>query len=157
MEWVKTHSHYFDSPQKVQSSHRKEVPEAGKKAHILPCMLQARSRMNNFIKELVAPSATRAHMTQLIMPQHANSLAITFGGQVQKLSAVVMQLALRNSHPCNVLPQSCTSCISSSCTILLLRPGIAKRLCGAQPEGEKLRRFKLPSLGNCMSEQLICN
>jgi len=31
---------------------------------------------------MVAPSATLAHMTQLIMPQHANSLAITFGGQV---------------------------------------------------------------------------
>ena len=28
----------------------------------------------------VAPGATSAHMTQLIMPQHANSLGITFGG-----------------------------------------------------------------------------
>ena len=34
------------------------------------------------MKEFVTPSATLAHMTQLIMPQHANSLAITFGGQV---------------------------------------------------------------------------
>lgn len=32
----------------------------------------------------IAPSFTRAYMTQLIMPQHANSLGITFGGQVMK-------------------------------------------------------------------------
>lgn len=31
----------------------------------------------------VAPGATSAHMTHLIMPQHANSLGITFGGQVR--------------------------------------------------------------------------
>jgi len=30
----------------------------------------------------VRPGSTLAHMTQLIMPQHANSLGITFGGQV---------------------------------------------------------------------------
>ncbi|GMH39377.1 hypothetical protein BSKO_07275 [Bryopsis sp. KO-2023] len=30
----------------------------------------------------VAPRLTTAHMTQLIMPQHANSIGITFGGQV---------------------------------------------------------------------------
>ena len=33
-------------------------------------------------KHRLQPSATLSHMTQLIMPQHANSLAITFGGQV---------------------------------------------------------------------------
>lgn len=44
--------------------------------------LQARSKAMGLAKEYVAPSATLAHMTQLIMPQHANSLAITFGGQV---------------------------------------------------------------------------
>jgi len=31
---------------------------------------------------VASPGATSAHMTQLIMPQHANSLGITFGGQV---------------------------------------------------------------------------
>lgn len=30
----------------------------------------------------VSPGCTSAHMTHLIMPQHANSLGITFGGQV---------------------------------------------------------------------------
>ena len=34
------------------------------------------------IKHSVSPDFTLAHMTQLIMPQHANSLGITFGGQV---------------------------------------------------------------------------
>ena len=33
-------------------------------------------------KHSVSPDFTLAHMTQLIMPQHANSLGITFGGQV---------------------------------------------------------------------------
>ena len=33
-------------------------------------------------KRAVTPGMTLAHMTQLIMPQHANSLGITFGGQV---------------------------------------------------------------------------
>lgn len=33
-------------------------------------------------KHSVTPDFTLAHMTQLIMPQHANSLGITFGGQV---------------------------------------------------------------------------
>lgn len=32
----------------------------------------------------IPPCYTRAYMTQLIMPQHANSLGITFGGQVMK-------------------------------------------------------------------------
>lgn len=36
-------------------------------------------------KVQVTPSMTLAHMTQLIMPQHANSLGITFGGQVLPL------------------------------------------------------------------------
>lgn len=31
----------------------------------------------------VAPSQTSAHMTQLIMPQYANTLGITFGGQAR--------------------------------------------------------------------------
>lgn len=31
---------------------------------------------------VVSPGATQAHMTQLVLPQHANSLAITFGGVV---------------------------------------------------------------------------
>ena len=78
---------------------------------ILSPILQARSRVNNFMKELVAPSATRAHMTQLIMPQHANSLAITFGGQVYKLLDLVMQLGselsfLGERHPVEVLCKS---------------------------------------------------
>ncbi len=34
------------------------------------------------VKRSVTPAMTLAHMTQLIMPQHANSLGITFGGQV---------------------------------------------------------------------------
>lgn len=34
------------------------------------------------MRQCVSPSATLSHMTQLIMPQHANSLGITFGGQV---------------------------------------------------------------------------
>ncbi len=33
-------------------------------------------------KKRVSPAATLSHMTQLIMPQYANSLGITFGGQV---------------------------------------------------------------------------
>ena len=32
-------------------------------------------------KTVIDPANTLAHMTQLIMPQHANSLGITFGGQ----------------------------------------------------------------------------
>ena len=32
---------------------------------------------------VVSPGATQAHMTQLVLPQHANSLAITFGGVVR--------------------------------------------------------------------------
>lgn len=39
-------------------------------------------RRSAALKARVEPSATLSHMTQLIMPQHANSLAITFGGQV---------------------------------------------------------------------------
>ncbi|KAK9817590.1 hypothetical protein WJX74_006701 [Apatococcus lobatus] len=33
-------------------------------------------------RQMVSPARTMAHMTQLIMPQNANSLGITFGGQV---------------------------------------------------------------------------
>ena len=33
---------------------------------------------------VVSPGATQAHMTQLVLPQHANSLAITFGGVVRR-------------------------------------------------------------------------
>lgn len=32
----------------------------------------------------VAPSLTTAHITHIIMPQHANSIGITFGGQVMR-------------------------------------------------------------------------
>eukprot|EP00879_Flechtneria_rotunda_P027246 GHRR01029167.1.p1 GENE.GHRR01029167.1~~GHRR01029167.1.p1 ORF type:complete len:141 (-),score=52.76 GHRR01029167.1:303-725(-) len=32
----------------------------------------------------IPPSATTAYMTQSIMPQHANTLGITFGGQVSE-------------------------------------------------------------------------
>ncbi|KAK9815553.1 hypothetical protein WJX72_005621 [[Myrmecia] bisecta] len=35
-------------------------------------------------KNSILPSMTIAHMTQLIMPQYANSLGITFGGQVMR-------------------------------------------------------------------------
>ena len=38
-------------------------------------------------KHGVSPDFTLAHMTQLIMPQHANSLGITFGGQVCRSAA----------------------------------------------------------------------
>lgn len=34
-------------------------------------------------KARVSPAATTAYMTQSIMPQHANTLGITFGGQVR--------------------------------------------------------------------------
>lgn len=33
-------------------------------------------------RHCVAPGLTEAYMTQQVMPQHANSIAITFGGQV---------------------------------------------------------------------------
>lgn len=33
-------------------------------------------------RQRVAPGLTEAYMTQSIMPQHANTLGITFGGQV---------------------------------------------------------------------------
>lgn len=35
-------------------------------------------------KRRIAPSLTSAHMTQMVMPQHANSIGITFGGQVMR-------------------------------------------------------------------------
>ena len=39
------------------------------------------SSINNF-PQRIPPAATLSHMTQLILPQHANSLGITFGGVV---------------------------------------------------------------------------
>lgn len=38
--------------------------------------------VNAPVRRSVPPSATTAYMTQSIMPQHANTLGITFGGQV---------------------------------------------------------------------------
>lgn len=38
----------------------------------------------NGTRTRVAPSFTRAHLTHIIMPQHANSIGITFGGQIMK-------------------------------------------------------------------------
>jgi len=38
-------------------------------------------------KKRVSPAATLSHMTQLIMPQYANSLGITFGGQARAACA----------------------------------------------------------------------
>jgi hypothetical protein len=35
------------------------------------------------VRRRVPPSATTAYMTQSVMPQHANTLGITFGGQVR--------------------------------------------------------------------------
>lgn len=46
-------------------------------------------------KRAVTPGMTLAHMTQLIMPQHANSLGITFGGQVAGHSPFVSAQALQ--------------------------------------------------------------
>ena len=45
-------------------------------------------------KARVAPTVTLAHMTQLIMPQHANSLSITFGGQAR--ASLLFRLLIRN-------------------------------------------------------------
>lgn len=59
-------------------------------------------------KVRVTPGMTLAHMTQLIMPQHANSLGITFGGQV-RLPAIYMQN-----------PTSCPNCfrpIRATCAL----------------------------------------
>ena len=44
---------------------------------------------------------TLAHMTQLIMPQHANSLGITFGGQVTPLLLSQVHLTPNLSSACN--------------------------------------------------------
>ena len=43
----------------------------------------------------MTPAMTLAHMTQLIMPQHANSLGITFGGQVGGARSTPLAAALR--------------------------------------------------------------
>lgn len=53
------------------------------------------------MRRAVTPAATLAHMTQLIMPQHANSLGITFGGQVSLLLAHDLDLS------CEPYEQSC--------------------------------------------------
>ena len=46
---------------------------------------------------VVAPSLTSAHMTQLIMPQHANSLGITFGGDPLRTPQNTTRLRLAKS------------------------------------------------------------
>ena len=40
---------------------------------------------------MIDPASTLAHMTQLIMPQHANSLGITFGGQARTAAGLKHQ------------------------------------------------------------------
>ena len=45
-------------------------------------------------KKSVTPAMTLAHMTQLIMPQHANSLGITFGGQVGHAVKDILNICL---------------------------------------------------------------
>ena len=60
------------------------------------------------MRRAVTPAATLAHMTQLIMPQHANSLGITFGGQVRSLLAHDFKLS------CGTHAQSCP-CLTSGC------------------------------------------
>ncbi len=44
-------------------------------------------------KKRVSPAATLSHMTQLIMPQYANSLGITFGGQARAACAPLERAA----------------------------------------------------------------
>ena len=45
-------------------------------------LLQLLGLRQSDLRQMVSPARTMAHMTQLIMPQNANSLGITFGGQV---------------------------------------------------------------------------
>jgi hypothetical protein len=54
---------------------------------------------------VVSPGATQAHMTQLVLPQHANSLAITFGGVVRR------DLASPRAPRCELTSSSCQSLI----------------------------------------------
>ncbi|GBF96246.1 acyl-coenzyme A thioesterase [Raphidocelis subcapitata] len=52
-------------------------------------------------KPRVSPAATTAYMTQSIMPQHANTLGITFGGQVMswmEQCAYISASRLRGAH-----------------------------------------------------------
>lgn len=51
--------------------------------NLLSCHLAQAAEAGCREKVRVTPEMTLAHMTQLIMPQHANSLGITFGGQVR--------------------------------------------------------------------------
>lgn len=80
-------------------------------------------------KVRVTPGMTLAHMTQLIMPQHANSLGITFGGQVpfhpSFLACFPLCLLL---HP-GLLPLSC--CINAAC---YRHPLCSLSLCAESPE-----------------------
>lgn len=76
----------------------------------------------------IAPSFTRAYMTQLIMPQHANSLGITFGGQVMKYVSMYWSpcsvVACGSSwtktvpHTCHVV---CSSTVCMPCIAYLRR------------------------------------
>ena len=61
-------------------------------------------------KVRVTPAQTLAHMTQLIMPQHANSLGITFGGQVRALSCALVEC-----------PSSTLACLATCAACLLGR------------------------------------
>ena len=52
-------------------------------------------------RTVIDPAGTLAHMTQLIMPQHANSLGITFGGQASCLILLLSKAvkdSLRSAH-----------------------------------------------------------
>lgn len=69
--------------------------------HIEPCCHVQVDRRSAALKARVEPSATLSHMTQLIMPQHANSLAITFGGQVRALH--------QQRHGCCSLEEMCSA------------------------------------------------
>ena len=51
-------------------------------------------------KKRVSPAATLSHMTQLIMPQYANSLGITFGGQARRPWVAHHTRVLNLPHSC---------------------------------------------------------
>ncbi|KIZ01744.1 thioesterase superfamily protein, partial [Monoraphidium neglectum] len=59
-------------------THREGCPTLPPPLTLLPATLDGRA---NGEKARVSPAATTAYMTQSIMPQHANTLGITFGGQ----------------------------------------------------------------------------
>ena len=71
-------------------------------------------------KRGVAPSQTSAHMTQLIMPQYANSLGITFGGQARAAACCLSNPALLSVVSCCGHGSLFCSSHRSPC----LRPGV---------------------------------